>query len=94
MQSSLRTPTELEQHVCTFLYEMTNTIGSKLTKSDFEQRLQWIARSAFAREQSNFAEFFSGLATKYWLLFIFTRICLIDPWGLNLVAVCELLRVP
>ncbi|OEH79738.1 peptidase M16 domain-containing protein [Cyclospora cayetanensis] len=57
-------PDELEEHVCTFLYEMAKIIGSNLSTSDFEQRLQWIGRSRFAREQSNFADFFSGAVSQ------------------------------
>lgn len=60
MQSSRRSPAELEQHVCTFLYGMAKTIGSNFTSDDFKRRMSWDAQSGFSREQSSFAEFFSG----------------------------------
>ncbi|KAL8428506.1 hypothetical protein ACSSS7_007171 [Eimeria intestinalis] len=60
VQSSLRSPNELEQHVCTFLHEMSKTIGGDLSSAEFKQRVGWVGQSLFSREQSSFADFFSG----------------------------------
>ncbi|KAL8434900.1 hypothetical protein Efla_000711 [Eimeria flavescens] len=64
VQSSLRTPEELEQHVGTFLCEMSESIGSDLSSAEFKQRVSWAGQSAFSREQSSFTEFFSGMVSQ------------------------------
>ncbi|KAL8269442.1 hypothetical protein Esti_006632 [Eimeria stiedai] len=64
VQSSLRSPNELEEHVCSFLNGMSKTIGGDLSSTEFKKRVGWVGQSVFSREQSSFSDFFSGMASQ------------------------------
>ncbi|PFH35998.1 hypothetical protein BESB_056490 [Besnoitia besnoiti] len=64
VQGSTRSPDELERHVCAFLSEMEESIGSSMKPDAFVERLRWLIGSKFHRSASSFADYFGEVTTQ------------------------------
>ncbi|EPT29914.1 toxolysin TLN4 [Toxoplasma gondii ME49] len=64
VQGSQRKPDELERHVCAFLAEMEENIGSSMTTEAFLERLRWLSSSKFHRSATSFSDYFGEVTSQ------------------------------
>lgn len=64
VQGSKRKPDELERHVCAFLAEMQDNIGTSMTTETFLERLRWLSSSKFHRSATSFSDYFGEVTSQ------------------------------
>ncbi|KEP63432.1 UNVERIFIED_CONTAM: toxolysin TLN4 [Hammondia hammondi] len=64
VQGSQRKPDELERHVCAFLTEMEENVGSSMTTDAFLERLRWLSSSKFHRSATSFSDYFGEVTSQ------------------------------